>query len=146
MGNIFQNVPVYVLIIPAIMVLYLIGYLFYVKRDRNKKKDFMAENPTASTIYCQVGQKGIKSLSVQIHSIDGGHSFKHFQEGLRVGYVLMPGTHVIEASASTTRPGVVYKSVSETFGPTKLEVEVGTAKTYMLEFDIKNKEFTFNEK
>ncbi len=145
MGNIFQNIPVYFFIIPVIMVLYFIGYLFYVKKDRSKKKDFMAENPTASTIYCQIGQKGIKSLSVQIHSIDGGHSFKHFQEGLRVAYVLMPGTHVIEASASTTRPGVVYRNVSETFGPVKLEVEVGTAKTYKLEFDIKNKEFMFNE-
>ena len=146
MQNIFQNIPTWFYIIPVIMVLYFIGFLFYVKKSRNKKKDYIKENPTVSTVYCEIGQKGIKSLTVTIVSIDGERKLTWFAEGTKNAYMLFPGTHIIEATASTTRPGGVYKNVTEDFGPQKLEVEIEESKVYVLGFDIKNKEFTFTEK
>ncbi len=143
--EILKNIPVWFYIVPVIMVLYFVGYLFYVKKSRNKKQDFLDANPTASTVYCQVGQRGIKTVEVSIISIDGGHSYSHFNEGTKIAYMLLPGTHIIEATASSTRPGVMHKTVTETFGPVKLELEVGTSTSYTLGFDTKTNEFTFVE-
>ena len=66
-------------------------------------------------------------------------------EGLRLAYAVTAGTHTVEASATTSRPGVLHKTVNETFGPVKLEVEVEPRKKYALGFNTKEKEFTFTE-
>lgn len=139
------NMPVWVLIIPVIMVLYFIGYLFYAKNSRNKKQAYMEQNPTHSCVYCELAQKGIKSVQVSIHSIDGSAQTVWFNEGMRIAYMLAPGNHVIETTAETSRPGVMHKNVRTTYGPMKMEVEVKESRKYKIGFDVKAEEFTFTE-
>lgn len=45
----------------------------------------------------------------------------------------------------TQLPGVMYKNVMEAFEPEKIEIEVGENKKYTVDFDTKEKDFTFTE-
>lgn len=145
--NLFPNLPPWLIIIPIIFVLYFIGYLIYVKKSRKKQKSYMDENPTVSKLYCEIAQKGIRSVQIYIHSIDEDTNIglKAFNEGTKYAYMLLPGKHVIEASATTQRPGIIHKNIIETYGPEKLEINVGQAKKYELGFDVKKEEFIFTE-
>ena len=105
----------------------------------------MNQNPDAALIYCGTTQSGIKTVELKIHTIDGVKHVDWFNEGLSLAYAVTSGTHIIEASATTSRPGVLHKTVNETFGPAKLEVEVEPRKKYKLDFDVKTNEFGFTE-
>lgn len=142
-----SQLPFYVYIIAAVIILYGVFYLWYLKRSKERKSKFLQENPTAATItVARGGQRGIKSLSMNLHKIDDALPTNIFDEGIRVVYIIAPGTHVLEVEASTTRPGVMHKTVTEIFGPVKVEVEAEPGKHYKLDFNTKEKQFTFTEK
>lgn len=67
-------------------------------------------------------------------------------EGRKTGVYLLPGKHVLEATATKTRPWIMHKSVSTIFGPIKNEIEVEMQKVYVFGFDGENDTFTFQEK
>lgn len=146
MSEMFKNIPVWYLIIPVIFVVYFIFYLLYLNKDKNRKAKYLAENPNTAVVYCESGQKGIKSLAVHITKINDEYPSLFIQTATHVEYLLQPGTYTLEVSAETSRPGVMYKTVRETFGPAKVEVVVEASKKYRLGFDTKQKEFTFIEK
>ena len=69
-----------------------------------------------------------------------------FNAGMTYGFYLTPGKHIIEATCTTQRPGVMYRNVFTTYGPVKLEVEVIEGKEYTFTFDKKKEEFFLEEK
>lgn len=140
-----KNIPVYYLIIPAIFVLYGIFAIINGRKQKARKADFLAQNPTASTIQCEQAQKGIRSVSVNIQKINNEYPSNWVQDGFRITHMLLPGTYVLEVEASSRRPGVMHKSVTHTYGPVKLEVVVEAARKYVLGFDPKAENFTFTE-
>lgn len=140
-----KGLPTWSYIAIGFLFFYLIAFIFYSKYAKNRKKTLINQNPDAAIIYCGTTQSGIKSVSLNIHTIDGVRHTDWFNEGLRLAYAVTAGTHTVEASATTSRPGVLHKTVNETFGPAKLEVEVEPRKKYNLGFDVKEKNFTFTE-
>ena len=140
-----KGLPTWSYIAAGLLLFYLLMFIFYSRYAKNRKKTLMNQNPDAAIIYCGTNQSGIKTVELRIHTIDSVTHTDWFNEGLRLAYAVTAGTHTVEASATTSRPGVLHKTVNETFGPVKLEVEVEPRKKYALGFNTKEKEFTFTE-
>lgn len=140
-----KGLPTWSYIVAGLAVFYIIMFTAPLKYSKNKRKRLLGENPDAALIYTGTKQKGIKTVQIAVNTIDGMRHTDWFNEGLSLVYAVKAGTHTIEASATTTRPGIMYKHVSETFGPLRVEVEVASRKKYELNFDVKEQEFTFTE-
>ena len=140
-----KSLPTWAYIVVGLLLFYLLLFIFYSNYAKKRKKTLMNQNPDAALIYCGTTQSGIKTVELKIHTIDGVKHADWFNEGLSLAYAVTSGTHTIEASATTSRPGVLHKTVNETFGPAKLEVEVEPRKKYKLDFDVKTNEFGFTE-
>lgn len=140
-----KGLPTWSYVVAGFLLFYLLMIIFYSKYAKNRKKQLLTQNPDAALIYCGTTQSGIKTVQLQIHTVDGVKHTDWFNEGMKLVYAVTAGTHTVEASATTSRPGVLHKTVNEIFGPAKLEVEVEPRKKYALGFDAKKKEFTFTE-
>lgn len=57
-----------------------------------------------------------------------------------------PGDIVLEVTYTYTRPGVLYKNVTTTWGPAKVELNVERGKDYLLSFDKKEEQFKLSSK
>ena len=123
------------------VVVYYIGLIINMKR----KNKWFIENPTAAKVIVENKQKGIHSISIRVLSVNGGPVEFFYEKGRQV-LGLLPGTHVIQSTASSTRPGVLHKSVTKEYGPSNQEVTVEASKTYVYGFDHKEERYTFNEK
>lgn len=135
------------IVIGIVFVVYFILMFFYMKKQKAKREDLMKNDPTLVKVYMENGQQGIKSVALNVTKLDGEYIGKSFYyEGLKTLFLAKAGKHVVELSATTTRPGVMYKSVSETFGPINLEIDLEMGKEYTLRFNVKEKEFELKEK
>ena len=136
--TLLKGLPTWSYFVVGLILFYLLSFIFYSKYSKNRKKTLMNQNPDAALIYCGTTRSGIKTVALNIHTIDGVRHADWFNEGLSRVYS-------VTASATTSRPGVLHKTVNEIFGPAKLEVEVEPRKKYGLGFDVKEKNFTFTE-
>lgn len=57
----------------------------------------------------------------------------------------MPGDIVLRVTYSYTRPGVLHKTVTTTWGPAKVNLHLEANKEYALTFDKKEEEFKLEE-
>lgn len=140
-----KSMPWWVFLIAGIFVVYFVVCFICIHKKSVKKDEFRKEHPEASSVYAQFALKGIKSVQITILQVDGAPYKEYYPEGMKQVYLLLPGKHILEVQAMTQRPGVMYRNVWETFGPAKIEVEVGENKRYTVGFDTKQKEFTFTE-
>ncbi|RRD93919.1 hypothetical protein EII17_10335 [Clostridiales bacterium COT073_COT-073] len=134
----------YIMIVVGFMILYAIGVVIYMKQKKNKTAKWLANNPTAAKVYIVNNSNLVRSNGLQINSVDGQIPVT-FVETTKTGFYLLPGTHVVESTFTTTRPGVMYRNVSTTYGPTKQELTVEANKTYHYSFDRKNETYEFTE-
>lgn len=135
------------IVIGIVFVVYFILMFFYMKKQKAKREDLMKNDPTLVKVYMENGQQGIKAVALNVTKLDGEYIGKSFYyEGLKTLFLAKAGKHVVELSATTTGPGVMYKSVSETFGPINLEIDLEMGKEYTLRFNVKEKEFELKEK
>lgn len=135
------------ILIGIVFVVYYIFLMIYLQKRKNQKKQLLNDDPTLVKVFIENGQQGIKSVSLDITKLDGEYiGTSLYNEGLKTLFLAKAGKHVVELSATTTRPGVMYKSVSETFGPINLEIELEMGKEYTLRFNVKEKEFELKEK
>jgi hypothetical protein len=68
-----------------------------------------------------------------------------FSENLKSGFYVIPGKRMVEMSYSSSRPGIIHKSVTKTYGPYKKELIIAAGKNYLLGFDREQETFTFEE-
>ena len=134
----------YIMMIAGFMVVYLVGMLIYMKSRKNAVNKWLAENPTAVKVYLDTKSGLIRSNSLRIVSVDLDWPVI-FAEGMKQGFYLLPGKHVVESTFSTTRPGLLYRTVTTQYGPTKQELEVEAGKTYDYSFDLKAEQYEFSE-
>ncbi|MDO4799608.1 MAG: hypothetical protein Q4A52_03705 [Bacillota bacterium] len=123
------------------LIVYIIFIVLYMKKQKNHIAKFKAENPDYATVLLKT--KGI-AASLSVHSVNGQAPLL-FNQGMTVGFVVKPGTHVVESTYSTTRPGVMHKTVTKTYGPSKQEITVEAGKTYHYLFDPKQEMYEFTE-
>ncbi len=134
------------LLIAVVFVVYYIFLMLYMKKRKNQKQELLNQDPTLVKVFVEQGQQGIKSVSLNVRKMDGEYVGELYNEGLKVLFLAKAGKHVLEVEATTTRPGVMYKRVNETYGPVNIEVELEIGKEYILRFDVKEKTFQLNEK
>lgn len=134
------------LLIAVVFVVYYIFLMLYMKKRKNQKQELLNQDPTLVKVFVEQGQQGIKSVSLNVRKMDGKYVGELYNEGLKVLFLAKAGKHVLEVEATTTRPGVMYKQVNETYGPVNIEIELEIGKEYILRFDVKEKTFQLNEK
>ena len=134
----------YIMIVVGIMLLYMIGLIFYMNKRKNTTAKWLANNPTAAKIYVSSKSNLIRSNGLYINSVDGQLPVS-FVEGTKTGFYVLPGTHVVESTFSSSRPGIMYRNVVTTFGPSKQELTVEANKVYNYSFDLKNEMYEFAE-
>ena len=110
------------------------------KKSGNK---FILEHPDASKVFLSV-KAFITSQMVSVHSVDGNTPV-FFMEKTKSGFYVIPGNRMVEMSYTYSRPGVIHKNVTQTYGPSKKELVITANKNYLLGFDRETETFTFNE-
>ncbi|RRD40438.1 hypothetical protein EII29_02885 [Leptotrichia sp. OH3620_COT-345] len=136
-------IKIYVAGIIIFCLVYYVGIFIFMKRKKENTQKWLLENPSASKIFVE-SKSFMENSGLYIKNVDGQTPVT-FYEGRKGGIYLLPGNHIIEAMYSQTRPGIIYKRVTKTYGPVKTDVKVETGKTYKYFFDKKNKNFIFTE-
>ncbi|MGP1458453.1 MAG: hypothetical protein ACTTKL_04005 [Treponema sp.] len=136
----------YFLIIPVAALLYAAYMIFKMKADGKRRQEWLEQNPNASKVFIGKGIPLIKNIlgTITVISVDGERPI-FFMEKLRTGFYAAPGTHVVESTFEKTRPGILYRTVTTKYGPSKQEITVGSSQTYAYSFDRKNETYSFEE-
>ncbi|MFT4451935.1 MULTISPECIES: hypothetical protein [Parvimonas] len=144
MNNISQmikNMGVMAYIIPAVLIIYVVGIVIWSKKRKQGYERWLSDHPDAVKIYLSTSFSPItsKSLVGRILSQNAYPSIAY--EGTKSVIYALPGTVDVELTYSYTRPGILHKNVTTTWGPTKLSLEVEKGKTYSLAFDKEEETF-----
>ena len=120
-------------------------YTFYmISTNKKQKANFLEEHPNAAKIFF-TSKGSVVSEYITIHTVNDKAPVL-FTKKLKPGFYAAPGVITISVSYVHSRPGVMYKSVTETLGPLELDLEVEPHKEYILSYDRKKEEFSFEEK
>ena len=130
----------FMVVASVLAIIYSIGMN---KKNNRKKAKFLEENPNAARIFMTMKGAVVNEV-VQIITVNGEEPIK-FTEKLKGGVYAKPGSATLEVNYTYTRPGVMYKSVSESTGIVSIEVEVEANKSYKIGYDRKAQDFTFEE-
>lgn len=143
-NNLDPTVRTYIIWVGGFLIAYMIGMFLYMKSRKNYIGKWLEANPNAAKVFVVSKTVAIKTEGLVINSVDGQPPV-HFQEGMKLGFYVLPGTRVVESTFTTTRPGVMYKTVSKTYGPTKQEIQVEANKVYEYKFNLKEETYEFTE-
>lgn len=135
----------YFIIIPAVVIISLVIAVVSMKNNNKNRDKFFSENPNAAKVYVDAKSSGIHSNSIQIHSVNNEKP-NYFIEKTKYVLGLLPGTYVISSTFTTTRPGVLHKSVTNTYGPSNQEITVEANKEYVYSFNRQEERYEFEEK
>ena len=133
----------YILFIGGITIIGIIVTIINYKKMKNNVADFLTKNPNAAKI-CLTTKAFITSEAVTVHTVNGETPILFSEKG-KTGVYAIPGDIEIEMSYSYTRPGVMYKTVTTSTDVVKKNLQVEENKTYILGFDRKKQQFTFEE-
>lgn len=134
----------YIALVVVVMVLYYILYFVTYRKMQNKSKDWFVNNKDAAKVMIDLNSGIVTSSKIYILSVDGEKPIIEINKNKQV-LGLLPGTHVIESKFSYTRPGVIHRNVTKTWGPSKQEVTVEANKTYNYYFDKDQERYFFEE-
>ena len=139
----FQQNQTILVVIGLVMVGTIVINIIRARKMKNAGNQFILEHPDAAKVYLTV-KALITSESVTVHLVDGEAPVL-FTEKTKSGFYVIPGNRTVDVSYTYSRPGVMYKSVTETYGPSTKELIIKANKNYLLGFDKKNQSFTFDE-
>jgi len=154
--------PYYIYVIAGIVLVLMLIYTFFMRRrGQGMIDDFASQNPDAATLYTSAGSSVATTLKssvalddiIQVEGIDGVTALQPGPAGRAVytakmdgSMLVVPGEHTLSVSASHSRPGVVYKTVSTVYGPIDLRVRLEPYKSYHLTFDRTTQQFGIQER
>ena len=134
----------YYLVVFGVMIVGSIVYnIVYFKKMKKGVANYLEENPDSAKVYLTT-KALITSEAVQVHSINNELPANFVEKG-KTGFYLKPGDNTAEISYTYTRPGVMYKTVTKSTDVVKKELTVLPNKSYLIGFDRKAEDFTFEE-
>lgn len=141
--DVFFGLGVYAYVIIGLFV-FGWGFAILSAKMNKKSKDKWLENHPGAVKVTLAAENHIltqKQISAYVVSGEGAV----FME--TSGYVIyaMPGEVVLEVTYTYTRPGVLHKTVTTTWGPAKVELALESGKEYRLTFDKKEEQFHLSE-
>ena len=137
-----QNKNTVIIIVLVLCVMYFYTFLRH-RKMKTSNKDYIKAHPDAVKIFLST-KALITSETVTVHSVDG-EAPQLFSEKSKSGLYVIPGNRIVEMSYTYSRPGILYKNVTQTIGPVKKELLVENGKSYLLSFDRENESFIFSE-
>lgn len=140
-----EQYTIYIIVIAVIIVLSVIWMIFANKKHKGYVNKWLEEHPDAIKVYVSNPKGAIKQTQITIGAVDD-ETVMTFNAGMAYGFYLTPGKHILDATCTTQRPGVMYRNVFTTYGPMKVEVEVEKDKEYIFSFNKKKEEFYLKEK
>ena len=139
--NIWNSPSKYVLILIAVVLVFYLPALFvYMRKKKQETADFMESHPEAAEVFI----KGVTQGTLTVMSVDDEVPKNFYRKG-KNGFFLLPGENVLELHYSWQRPGIMYRTITTTIGPTKIKVYAEAYKKYNISYKKKEKEFVFEE-
>ncbi|MDR2552140.1 MAG: hypothetical protein LBD31_03100 [Treponema sp.] len=136
-----QNIYIF-LIMGAVCAGALVFNIIRFTSMKSAGRAFLASHPGAAKIY--IGGRAVSWGAVTVHSVDG-ETPVFFTEKIKTGFYVIPGSRMVEMSFTSSRPGIIYKTVTKTIGPVKKELITRPDTEYKLGFNDKEEIFTFEE-
>lgn len=137
------------IIYPLMLVLVAIFWFFSSKKNKSRQENYAAEFlkkfPDAVKVYTQANGGFIVSYNLQIYTVNDELPVA-FSDEKGSGFYCKTGKNVIEVEYSTTRPGIVYRSVTKSTGATKFEIETKAGEEYFFYFDKDTNSFKLDVK
>ena len=130
------------IILPIFAVFYVVYILMKKRKDSAMLQDWLSKHPDAAKVFYNTNMVALGRITVD--SVDE-ESPLFFREGFKAGFYVAPGDHVVESSYTFSRPGIFYRRVSTTYGPSKQEITAEASKRYLYKFDRKEKSYSFTE-
>lgn len=140
----FFSMGVYAYFVIGFILVSGIFAVVSMKFQKNAKEKWLAAHPGATKIDLETGTNliTVKELTAQVVS---GEAALFLEKG-HYAVWSMPGETILEVTYTYTRPGVLYKNVSTTWGPAKVSLTIESGKEYVLRFDKKQEEFILEER
>ena len=140
----FFSMGVYAYVVIAIFILAAVFSFVSIKINKKALTKWLAEHPNAVKIELSSGNNVITQKQLYARVISGEAAI--FNEKAKYIVCAEPGDIVLEVTYTYTRPGVLYKNVTTTWGPAKVELNVERGKDYLLSFDKKEEQFKLSSK
>ena len=140
----FFSMGVYAYVVIAIFILAAVFSFVSIKMNQKALTKWLAEHPNAVKIELSSGNNVITQKQLYARVISGEAAI--FNEKAKYIVCAEPGDIVLEVTYTYTRPGVLYKNVTTTWGPAKVELNVERGKDYLLSFDKKEEQFKLSSK
>ena len=140
----FFSMGVYAYVVIAIFILAGIFSFVSIKMNQKALTKWLAEHPNAVKIELSSGNNVITQKQLYARVISGEAAI--FNEKAKYIVCADPGDIVLEVTYTYTRPGVLHKTVTTTWGPAKVELNVEKGKDYLLSFDKKEEQFKLSSK
>ncbi len=135
---------IWIIFMAAFVTISVVFMVIKMKKNKSAKEDFLAQHPDAAKIYAM--RKGVvTSDTLTIHLVDDALPVALTEAGAN-GIYIAPGEHKIQISSTYTRPGVMYRSVSQSTGTVDKIVTIKPYAEYDLTFDRKEGTFSFDER
>ena len=135
---------VYAYAVIAIFILAVVFSFVSIKMNKSALTKWLAVHPNAVKIELSSGNNVITQKQLYARVISGEAAI--FNEKAKYIVCADPGDIVLEVTYTYTRPGVLYKNVTTTWGPAKVELNVERGKDYLLSFDKKEEQFKLSSK
>lgn len=126
-------------IFAGFVLLSLVFAFLSLKMNKNAIEKWLSSHPGAVKIVLESGSNIVTSKQL-LATVVKGEAAVFFEKTKCVIYAI-PGDIVLEVTYTYTRPGVLHKTVSTTWGPAKVEITVEKGKEYQLNFDKKEETF-----
>ncbi|EEI85229.1 hypothetical protein HMPREF0072_2232 [Anaerococcus lactolyticus ATCC 51172] len=140
----FFSMGVYAYVVIAIFILAAVFSFVSIKMNKNALTKWLAVHPNAVKIELSSGNNVITQKQLYARVISGEAAI--FNEKAKYIVCADPGDIVLEVTYTYTRPGVLHKNVTTTWGPAKVEFNVERGKDYLLSFDKKEEQFKLSSK
>lgn len=140
----FFSMGVYAYIVIAIFILAAVFSFVSIKMNQKALTKWLAEHPNAVKIELSSGNNVITQKQLYARVISGEAAI--FNEKAKYIVCADPGDIVLEVTYTYTRLGVLHKTVTTTWGPAKVELNVERGKDYLLSFDKKEEQFKLSSK
>ena len=129
-----------IIVIAVIMIAYIPWSIIYLKKKKKDSQQFLANNPTAAKVFT----KSPINASLVILAVNGEKPTTFFEKA-KLGVYLLPGDNTLNVQYSSTRPGVMYKTVTTTVGPNDITVTPEPNGVYNISYDTKEETYKFKE-
>ena len=110
-----------------------------------RQQKYLEQYPDAAKVFLKQKNFLIAYDGVGVATVDDEAAVL-FSEGFtKSGFYVKPGNNKVSMVYSSTRPGIMHKTVTTTYGPTDRELKIEPNKSYLLSFDKKAEDFVFEE-